>query len=324
MPIIFLTVTNDLTYDQRMMRICDSLSRAGYQVTLVGRNKKNSAPLVKRNYNQYRINCIFERGKQFYAEYNIRLFFYLLFKRIDCICAIDLDTIIPSYYISRFKRVERVIDSHEYFTQQKEVVTRDHIYRFWHKIETRFLPKFSNGYTVSESISNAFKENYKLDHAVIRNLPLSIKPLNKTESHGKKIILYQGAINEARGLEYLIPAMSEADAELHMYGEGNFLQQAKEIVQSNNLQHKVFIHQPLIPEALHMITSKAYIGVNLVENIGLNQYYSLANKFFDLIQHEVPQVTTKAVTNSIIAVIVFNLTLTSLFYLHHLMALGVV
>jgi len=126
---------------------------------------------------------------------------------------------------------------------------------------------------------------------VIRNLPLSIKPLNKTESHGKKIILYQGAINEARGLEYLIPAMSEADAELHMYGEGNFLQQAKEIVQSNNLQHKVFIHQPLIPEALHMITSKAYIGVNLVENIGLNQYYSLANKFFDLIQHEVPQVT---------------------------------
>lgn len=40
--------------------------------------------------------------------------------------------------------------------------------------------------------------------------------------------------------------------------------------------------------------------------------------------HEVPQVTTKAVMNSIISVIVFNLTLTSLFYLHHLMALGVI
>jgi phospholipid/cholesterol/gamma-HCH transport system permease protein len=39
--------------------------------------------------------------------------------------------------------------------------------------------------------------------------------------------------------------------------------------------------------------------------------------------HEVPQVTTAAVMNSIIMVIVFNLTVTSLFYLHHLMALGV-
>lgn len=39
--------------------------------------------------------------------------------------------------------------------------------------------------------------------------------------------------------------------------------------------------------------------------------------------HEVPQVTTKAVVNSVIYVVIFNMTVTILFYLSRLMALGV-
>ncbi|WP_413287688.1 ABC transporter permease [Bdellovibrio sp. HCB337] len=40
--------------------------------------------------------------------------------------------------------------------------------------------------------------------------------------------------------------------------------------------------------------------------------------------HEVPQVTTQAVVNSVIYVVVFNLTVTALFYLNQLQRLGVV
>lgn len=40
--------------------------------------------------------------------------------------------------------------------------------------------------------------------------------------------------------------------------------------------------------------------------------------------HEVPQVTTKAVVNSIIYVVIFNMTVTILFYLNRLMALGMI
>jgi phospholipid/cholesterol/gamma-HCH transport system permease protein len=40
--------------------------------------------------------------------------------------------------------------------------------------------------------------------------------------------------------------------------------------------------------------------------------------------HEVPQVTTKAVVNSVIYVVLFNMTVTVLFYLSRLMALGLV
>ena len=40
--------------------------------------------------------------------------------------------------------------------------------------------------------------------------------------------------------------------------------------------------------------------------------------------HEVPQVTTKAVVNSIIAVVLFNLTVTTIFYLNRLIELGII
>ena len=53
----------------------------------------------------------------------------------------------------------------------------------------------------------------------------------------------------------------------------------------------MFLNEKLLPEELDIVTSQAYIGINLVENIGLNQYFSLANKFFDYIHHLVPQVT---------------------------------
>ncbi|HYM93602.1 MAG TPA: hypothetical protein VET23_05635, partial [Chitinophagaceae bacterium] len=75
---IYLTVTNDLSYDQRMQRICTSLSNNGYLVTLVGLKLHHSIPLKNETFRQKRIHCRFRKGKWFYREYNIRLFFFLL------------------------------------------------------------------------------------------------------------------------------------------------------------------------------------------------------------------------------------------------------
>ncbi|MCC6724648.1 MAG: glycosyltransferase, partial [Saprospiraceae bacterium] len=42
---IICTVSNDLSYDQRMIRICSTLANAGYEVTLLGRKLPDSIPL---------------------------------------------------------------------------------------------------------------------------------------------------------------------------------------------------------------------------------------------------------------------------------------
>jgi glycosyltransferase involved in cell wall biosynthesis len=286
---IYFAVTNDLVYDQRMNRICSSLERNDFDVTLVGRRLKHSPPLKNENYQQTRIRCWFNKGKLFYFEYNVRLFFFLFFKKMDGICAIDLDTISPCLAISKLKNIPRIYDAHEFFTGLKEVVTRPAIQKFWTRIEKWAVPKFKWGYTVSESIADEFHRLYGVNYATIRNIPV-LKPLGHLPAT-EKFILYQGAVNEARGFEYLIPAMKMIGYKLVICGDGNFMHQLKDLIIINEVQDKVELKGMLQPAELWKISQQATIGVAFPENIGLNQYLALANKFFDYMHAGLPQIT---------------------------------
>ena len=289
---LIFSVTNDLSYDQRMIRICTSLAREGYHVTLVGRKLPGSIPLIPMLFQQFRIKCLYNKGFLFYAEFNIRLFFYLLFKKATLVCAIDLDTILPCYLISVIKNIPRVYDAHELFCEMKEVVTRPRIYRFWKKVERFAVPRFKNGYTVNTFIANELKNEYGVLYETIRNLPY------KSDNHSApilspeeaKIIIYQGAVNEGRCFETLIPAFHSVDGRLVICGDGNFMHQAKQLVKEHHLEHKITFTGLLSPALLKSYTEKAFAGVNIIENKGRNNQLSLSNRFFDYIQAALPQV----------------------------------
>lgn len=282
---IYCTVTNDLSYDQRMIRICSSLQKAGYAVCLVGRKRKESKPLLEQPFEQKRLKCWFNKGKWFYLEYNIRLFFYLLFKRLDAVCAIDLDTLLAGYYSTKFKRKLCVYDAHEYFTEVPELVNRPNTQRIWQRIAQRIIPKLKHCYTVCESLAEIFKEKYQTDFEVIRNVPFGQPVPNLTTPKPPYILLYQGALNDGRGLEELIAAMQDIkQAEFWMAGEGDLSQELRLLVKELKLEQKVKFLGYVQPHELKAITLQADIGVNLLQNKGLNYYYSLANKFFDYMQ----------------------------------------
>lgn len=288
---IVFTVTNDLAYDQRMQRICSSLAANGYDVLLVGRKLKNSLPLSQHAFKQKRIQCFFEKGFLFYAEYNFRLFFFLLFEKIDAVCAIDLDTILPCYFISVTRNKKRLYDAHELFTEQKEIVTRKTIHKFWLFVEKFAVPKFKQGYTVNAFIANELKRRHSVDYSVIRNLPVFI-PLSRNTHPQEEdsFIIYQGAVNEGRCFETLIPAMKYVNAKLLVCGNGNFFQQVQQLIKENNVEDKIELRGYVTPDKLRQLTPKAHIAVMLFEATGLNQYQSLSNRFFDYIMACVPQV----------------------------------
>lgn len=288
---VFFTVTNDLTYDQRMHRICTTMAENGYVVTLVGRRLQGSLPLTKQKFRQKRIRCFFNKGKRFYAEYNTRLFFFLLFKKMDAICAIDLDTILPCYYISKWKKIPRIYDAHELFTGLKEVETRPRIKKFWTGIERRIVPKYRFGYTVSQSIADEFRHRYGVTYSVIRNIT-RLREFN-TSLPSEKFLLYQGAVNEARAFEYLIPAMKHIDQKLVICGDGNFMGQLKQLIKKHGLEDKVELKGMLSPDDLWIVSQKAAIGMGVAENTGINQYLALPNKFFDYIHAGLPQIAMK-------------------------------
>lgn len=287
-PRIICTVTNDLSHDQRMIRICTSLSKAGYWVQLVGRKRARSKPLQQQSFEQKRLSCWFEKGKLFYLEYNIRLFLYLLLADFDAICSVDLDTILPGFIISNIKGKKCIYDAHEYFTETPEVVRRPMIKKIWEALANIAIPRVDVAYTVGEGLAEIFEKRYHKSFSVIRNVPFYQKEIaNPTQN----IILYQGVLNEGRGLEQAIEAMQYIEnVELWIAGEGDLSNVLRQKVSDLQLEHKIKFLGYLNPKALHQITLQAKIGLNLLENRGLSYYYSLANKAFDYIQAAVPAI----------------------------------
>ncbi len=284
---IVLTVTSDPAYDQRMIRICTSLQAAGYDVLLIGRHRPNSRELPPRPFRQRRIRQRIDRGKAFYALYNIKLFFALLFVKADCFCAIDLDTILPVYYASRIRRKPRVYDAHELFCEMEEVVTRPPTQKMWYAIERHTVPHFPFGYTVNESYVREYRRMYGVQYAIVRNATV-LRPLG-IPAKPEKIILYQGAVNHGRCFPELIAAMREVDARLVICGEGNFYEEAQALVRQYGLEQKVTFTGYVKPEELAAYTLRAYIGITLFVATSLSNELSLANRFFDYMHAGVPQ-----------------------------------
>ncbi|KAA3639629.1 MAG: glycosyltransferase [Bacteroidetes bacterium] len=293
---IHLTVTNDLNYDQRMQRICRSLAEAGYEVTLVGRQRKHSKPLkdhsdiLRGSFHQKRLKCFFDKGKFFYLEYNLRLLFFLLFQKTDIICGIDLDTIFPTWLVAKWRKRTFVYDAHEYFTETSSLHGREREKRIWKWVESFIVPKVKYAYTVNQSIANIFKTEYGTTFEVIRNVPVLQEPPSK-ENQKDKYILYQGALNKGRGLEFLISCMPDIDQRLIIAGDGPIRSQLEKMCCELGVEQKVEFLGFIFPEELKTVTENAWVGLNLIENTGLSYYYSLANKFFDYIHARIPQIS---------------------------------
>ena len=259
---------------------------------MIGRRLPESIPLTGLPFQHKRISCLFNTSWLFYLEFNLRVFFCLLFSSLDAICAVDLDTALPVLFISRIKRIPRVFDARELWTEMKPVIDRPRIQRMWKKIEQYCLPKFKNGYAVSTSIANELGKNYGVQYITIRNI--SILQNEKTGTQAgitEPFLLYQGYIHEARGIEQLIAAMQKISIKLVICGAGNVLDNCIKLSRDLMLEDKVVFKGLVPPGQLRNFTEHAFIGFNLVEPSGLNQYYSLANKFFDYIHAELPQVT---------------------------------
>jgi len=288
---IVISVTNDLTTDQRVEKTCEALSEIGYDVVLVGRKLKTSLP-IQKNYKTVRFRLLFNKGFLFYAEFNIRLFIFLLFTKKNLLFSNDLDTLLPNYLLSLLQQKTLVFDSHELFSEIPELVTKPRIKNFWLYLEKKLIPKLKNVITVSNSIKNHYLNLYGVSATVVRNIP-KIQKIEPKEfdvnTDEKKIILYQGAVNIGRGIELMIDTMPLLDKYLFIViGDGDILKELKEKVKLQNLNNKVKFLGKKSPEELKKLTLSASIGMSLEEDLGLNYRYALPNKVFDYLHANIP------------------------------------
>jgi len=294
---VLMAVTNDLVSDNRVHKIAVTLMDMGFDVTLAGRDYPSGKIRLERPYHIRRFSLWFNKGPQFYANYNIRLFFYLLAHRFDVVVSNDLDTLPACFYASRLTGRKLVYDSHEYFTEVPELINRPRVKRFWEKIEKRILPRLTYCYTVCQSIADIYQEKYGTNFRVVRNIPFKIGDLS-IEGYlppfptDKPVVIYQGAVNLGRGIEEAILAMHQIDdVLLVIVGIGDLYDECKKLVAGEQLSEKVFFTGRIPFDELRKVTRFATIGLSVEKDMGLNYRYALPNKLFDYIQSEVPMLT---------------------------------
>jgi hypothetical protein len=125
-----------LVTDQRVARSCSVFKELGYDCI--------------------RMKLLFEQGPQFYLFFNIRLFFVLLFRKVDVLLVNDLDTLLPNYLISKLKGIPLIYDSHELFCEVPELQANPTKKRIWEWLEKRIVPHLKYCLTVNQSIADCF------------------------------------------------------------------------------------------------------------------------------------------------------------------------
>jgi glycosyltransferase involved in cell wall biosynthesis len=284
---LVITITNNISFDQRMLKIADHYSK-NFDVTIIGSNTRKPPKLQSRKFKQHRIKTFFKKGFLFYSEFNLRLLIFLLKNRFDIVYSVDLDTILTGYCLKRIKGIPYIFDAHEYFTELPELINRTFVQKVWRYIENLAVPSAESCVTVNMELAEIFKEKHGQNFLVVRNTPIVIQ---NCTFYKENIFIYQGALNEGRGVEQLIEMMKYFPKyRLEIAGDGPLrvtLQKLKDKLKLDN----VIFHGMLNAEELRQLTSKAMVGFNLLLGESLNYYYSLANKFFDYVMLETPVIT---------------------------------
>lgn len=301
---IIVSVTNDLYTDQRVHKVCSFLYDNGYEVVLVGRKLKNSQAITDRPYATKRFKLFFNKGALFYANYNLRLFLFLLFTSYKDLLSNDLDSLLANYCAHILKRRgELYYDTHELFTEVPELTARPKVQKVWLKIEEWIFPKLKHIYTVNHSIANIYSKKYNKKVHVVRNVSKLWKPqqikskaeLNLPEN--KFIIILQGSgINVDRGAEEAVMAMKEIDNALFLIvGSGDVLPQLKEMVKEHKLEKKVNFVGRVPYDQMMNYTFHSDLGLSLDKDTNPNYKYSLPNKIFDYIHTGTPVISSNLI-----------------------------
>lgn len=295
---IVVSVITDLATDQRVIRICTTLQRMGFDVHVFARKLTGNLPLENYDFRVTRFRCYFEKGVLQYAEFMTKLFFRILFTKPDYFLANDLDTLLPNYLVSKLKGKHLFYDTHEYFTGVPELQRSPMKRKTWKRLEDWIFPKLKTVYTVNDSVKNEYQKEYDVPIEVIRNVPItkeiSAAPLPDNWK-GKIILLAQGAgFNEGRSCIEMINALLLLDDRFHLVfiGGGTEWEKLQSRREELHLENRIDMMDRMLPSQLKSYTVLAHLGISLDSFEDKNCLFNLPNKVFDYIHAGVPLFAT--------------------------------
>lgn len=132
-----------------------------------------------------------------------------------------------------------------------------------------------------------YSEKYNIEEKPQINLHKKIG-INEDE----KILLYQGGLQQGRGLELLIEAMDVIEeGHLLFIGGGKLTQSLKEQAEASKQADRIHFLDKVPFQELPSYTREAYLGFQVLQNICFNHYSASSNKLFEYMMAHVPVIS---------------------------------
>lgn len=206
----------------------------------------------------------------------------------DLIHANDLDALPVAVKAAKQNKARVLFDAHEFYMEQGESRLAIEIRKpFRNYIFTRYGKDVARMITVSEGISQLYKERFGVESEIIMNAPYYIehqfRPVDPQQIH----IINHGSAIRGRRIEDMIDMMTLVEDRFHLDlllkpSHRDYYEAIKTKI-SRVAPGRVTLHEPVPPQVITQAIEKFDIGIHMLDADILNHYYALPKKIFEFV-----------------------------------------
>ncbi|NHC11227.1 glycosyltransferase family 4 protein [Pseudomonas stutzeri] len=323
---ISMVVWNDFRNDARVLKEAESLTAAGHHVTVFAVHVPGFTQLRERVSNGVEVirvprdplwrirsprritaNVVTpaQRGAIGLAMLALsRVWAHLMLlwgiarQRSDVVHAHDVNTLPTAWIAAKLSGAQIVYDAHEISTSREGY---SGVRKLVGWIERTLMPRVQGTITTTEARAKYFARAYGVERPVVlQNRPREQQAMRSDRIRAElgldqpwPIILYQGGVQQGRGLERLARVAADVpNAYFVFIGGGRLDGSLRRIVEELQLEQRVRFIPTVALAELPSYTASADIGVQPIENTCLNHYTTDSNKLFEYVQAGLPVVAS--------------------------------
>ena len=217
----------------------------------------------------------------------------------EVVHAHDLNTLWAGTVVKRRTGAKLVYDSHELATARNRMGPWWRRWaRYW---ERRGVPHADEIIMAAPGYADAARRLYGVESTVILNVPEIQVPVTggwdlREEldlPRDRHVVVYQGSIQENRGIEQVIDAMEYVpDAVLVVIGYGYYRPMLERMVRERGWTDRVRFFGPVPNQDLINWTASADLGVCCIVGTSPSYFHSLPNKLFEYLMAGVPVIAS--------------------------------
>ncbi len=218
--------------------------------------------------------------------------------RADVVHAHDVNTLPTAWLAAKLSGAKVVYDAHEISTSREGYNSFRGLVAL---VERTLMPRVQGTITTTDARAKFFARAYGVPRPVVlQNRPrLTASPASNRirEELGLTqqwpIVVYQGGLQQGRGLERLIRvAATVPNTYFVLIGGGRLAKPLIDLSQASNLTEQVHFIPTVSLADLPSYTASADIGVQPIENTCLNHFTTDSNKLFEYLIAGLPVVAT--------------------------------